>query len=151
MIDTTMISTVQIQGFQGGGKFSSYPSFSVIIPTPGIFNNGSSPIASLAITGATASGAFLSAAVYNSNTISITADAGNLSPGIYRGSVTIASNAANNTAVSIPVIFIVLRRDRASSSPAALSIPPHTPASPSRQGRLSQSSVCSWPLPEPAP
>jgi uncharacterized protein (TIGR03437 family) len=107
VIDTTMISTVQIQGFQGGGKFSSYPSFSVIIPTPGIFNNGSSPIAPLAITGATASGAFLSAAVYNSNTISITADASNLSPGIYRGSVTIASNAANNAAVSIPVIFIV--------------------------------------------
>ena len=46
VIDTTVVSTVQIQGFQGGGRFSSYPSFNVIIPTPGIFNNGSSPIAS---------------------------------------------------------------------------------------------------------
>ena len=85
VIDTTMVSTIQIQGFQGGGKFSSNPSFTVIIPTPGIFNNGSTPIASLAVTGATASGAFLSAAVSTSNTISITADAGSLSPGIYRG------------------------------------------------------------------
>jgi uncharacterized protein (TIGR03437 family) len=107
VIDTTAVSTVQIQGFQGGGTFPSSRSFNVIIPTPGIFNSGSSPIAPLAITGATASGAFLSAAVYNSNTISITADAGSLSPGIYRGSVTIASNAANNTAVSIPVVFVV--------------------------------------------
>ncbi len=107
VIDTTAVSTVQIQGFQGGGKVSSYPSFNVVMPTPGIFNNGSTPIASLAITGATASGAFLSAAVYNSNTISITADAGSLSPGIYRGSVTIASNAANNADVSVPVAFIV--------------------------------------------
>jgi uncharacterized protein (TIGR03437 family) len=107
VIDTTMVSTIQIQGFQGGGKFPSSASFNVIIPTPGIFNNGSSPIAPLAITGATASGAFLSAAVSSSNTISITADAGSLSPGIYRGTVTIASNAANNAAVSIPVIFIV--------------------------------------------
>ena len=107
VIDTTAVSTVQIQGFQGGGKFSSSPSFNVVIPTTGIFSNGSSPISPLAITGATASGAFLSAAVYNSNTISITADAGSLSPGIYRGTVTIASNAANNAAVSVPVAFIV--------------------------------------------
>jgi uncharacterized protein (TIGR03437 family) len=107
VIDTTSVSTIQIQGFQGGGTFSSYPSFNVIMPTAGIFYNGSSPIAPLAITGATASGVFLSAAVYNSNTISITADAGNLNPGIYRGTVTIASNAANNAAVSIPVVFIV--------------------------------------------
>ena len=107
VIDTTTISTIRIRGFQGGGKFSSYPSFNVVLPAPGIFDNGSSPIASLAITGATASGAFLSAAVYNSNTISITADAGSLNPGTYRGTVTIASNAANNAAVSIPVVFIV--------------------------------------------
>ncbi len=107
VIDTTAISTIQIQGFQGGGKVSSYPSFSVIAPTPGIFDSGSTPIASFAITGATASGAFLSAAVYNSNTISITADAGSLSPGIYRGTVTIASNAANNADISVPVAFIV--------------------------------------------
>jgi uncharacterized protein (TIGR03437 family) len=107
VIDTTTVSTIQIQGFQGGGNFSAYLSFNVIIPTGGVFSNGSSPIAPLAVTGATASGAFLSAAVYNSNTISITADAGSLSPGIYRGTVTIASNAANNAAVSIPVIFTV--------------------------------------------
>jgi uncharacterized protein (TIGR03437 family) len=107
VIDTTAVSTVQIQGFQGGGTFSSYPSFNVIIPTSGIFSSGSSPVAPLAITGATASGAFLSAAVYNSNTISITANAGSLSPGIYRVTVTITSNAANNAAVSVPVAFIV--------------------------------------------
>jgi adhesin/invasin len=63
----------------------------------------------LTITGATASsmGNFLSASVSGANTIVITADPGTLSPGYHSGTVTIASNAANNSEVSVPVVFIV--------------------------------------------
>ena len=63
----------------------------------------------LTITGATASstGNFLSASVSGANTIVLTADPGTLSPGYYSGTVTIASNAVNNSQVSVPVVFIV--------------------------------------------
>ncbi len=107
VIDLSQVPAVQIQGFQGGGTFTAYQSFNVIVPNQGIFADRAVGIAPLAITGAAASGAGFSAAVLNSNTISITADATNLSPGIHRGTVTIVSNASNNAAVSVPVAFIV--------------------------------------------
>jgi uncharacterized protein (TIGR03437 family) len=64
----------------------------------------------LAITGATATsatGSFLSASVIASDTILITGDPTGLAAGIYSGTVTIASNAANNSQVSVPVAFTV--------------------------------------------
>jgi len=63
----------------------------------------------LAITGATAtssSGSFLSAAA-NEGNLTITAEPGSLTAGTYTGAVTIASNAANNGDISIPVVFTV--------------------------------------------
>ncbi len=62
----------------------------------------------LNVTGATASstsGNFLSASVASASSIAITATPGSLSPGYYTGSVTIASNAANNSQISVPVVY----------------------------------------------
>ncbi len=48
-----------------------------------------------------------SASVAASDTIAVTANPAGLAPGIYTGTVTIASNAANNAQVSLPVTFQV--------------------------------------------
>jgi len=63
----------------------------------------------LNITGATATsptGNFLSATASGS-TVTVAADATSLSSGLYHGTVTIASNAANNSQVSLPVELTV--------------------------------------------
>ncbi len=71
------------------------------------FTNGGS--GTLNITGATATsspGSFLSAAVNSGGTsITITAAPGSLAAGLYSGSVTITSNAANNSQISVPVVY----------------------------------------------
>ena len=62
----------------------------------------------LTVTGATASSAtgnFLTATVASPNSITVTADPGSLAPGYYTGSVTITSNAANNSQISVPVVY----------------------------------------------
>lgn len=62
----------------------------------------------LNVTGATASaspGNFLSASVASANSITVTAAPGTLLPGYYTGSVTIASNAANSSQISVPVVY----------------------------------------------
>jgi len=62
----------------------------------------------LDVTGATAtssSGSFLSASVNSANSIKITATPGSLAAGLYSGSVTITSNAANNSQISVPVVY----------------------------------------------
>lgn len=89
---------VQLSGYAGGGKPSATVSFT---------NIGSG---TLTITGATASsstGNFLSASVSSANTILITADPGTLAPGIYSGGVALSSNAANNSLITVPVVFTV--------------------------------------------
>lgn len=69
-------------------------------------NSGSG---TLNITGATASsssGSFLSASVNSDGaSITITATPGSLAPGFYTGSVTLTSNAANNSQISVPVVY----------------------------------------------
>ena len=107
LIDLTKISTFQMTGVQGGGKVTSYVSFTTVAPStfPGA---GAAAIPPLNITAASAAGAGFTAAVYNSTTIAVTADAGTLAPGIYRAAVTITSNALNNAAVSLPVEFTVV-------------------------------------------
>ena len=70
------------------------------------FTNGGA--GTLAITGATATssgGSFLSATVNSPNSIKITATPGTLANGLYSGSVTITSNAANNSQISVPVVY----------------------------------------------
>jgi uncharacterized protein (TIGR03437 family) len=93
------ISTpVQLSGFPGGANATT--DFSFINLGAGTLN----------ITGATASsstGSFLSAAVSNANTIVVTAAPGTLSPGYYTGTITLTSNAANNSQISVPVVFTV--------------------------------------------
>ena len=63
----------------------------------------------LNITGATATSSqssFLSAAVNSGGTsITITAAPGTLAAGLYSGSVTLTSNAANNSQISVPVVY----------------------------------------------
>ncbi len=66
---------------------------------------------SLAITGVTTtatSGAnWLTAVVVDNGTIAVTADPSQIAAGIYQGTVTLTSNAANNAAVSLPIQFTV--------------------------------------------
>jgi adhesin/invasin len=94
----TPIPTVRMSGYQGGPKVVSNVTLS---------NMG---LGTLTLTGASASsssGNFLSAGVVSGSTLSITADPSGLAPGAYSGTITIASNAANSAAVSIPVDFAV--------------------------------------------
>jgi uncharacterized protein (TIGR03437 family) len=94
----TPIPTVRLSGYQGGPKVVSNVTL----------NNAG--MGTLALTGASASsspGTFLNAGVVSGSTLSITADPSQLPPGAYSGTVSIASNAANNAAVSIPVDFAV--------------------------------------------
>jgi uncharacterized protein (TIGR03437 family) len=92
------ISPVQLNGFGGGPKPSTAVAFT---------NVGSG---TLTITGAMASsstGNFLSASVSGPSSITITADPGTLAAGLYTGSVSLTSNASNNSQISIPVVFNV--------------------------------------------
>jgi len=91
----TPIPTVRLSGYQGGPK---------VISSVTLNNIG---MGTLALTGASSSGGFLSAAVVSGSTLSITSDPSQLAPGAYSGTVTIASNAANSAVVSIPVDFDV--------------------------------------------
>jgi len=61
----------------------------------------------LTITAASSTGSFLTAAMSSANSILLTANPGTLSPGFYTGTVTVTSNAANNSQISIPVVFTV--------------------------------------------
>ena len=56
---------------------------------------------------ATSSASFLTAAVSSSNTLLLMASPGTMAAGLYTATVTIASNAANNAQVVIPVEFTV--------------------------------------------
>ena len=60
-------------------------------------------------TATSAGGAWLSAAVQPPNLIAATADAKDLSPGVYEGALTIRSNAVNGP-LRVPVTFEVVRR-----------------------------------------
>jgi uncharacterized protein (TIGR03437 family) len=70
------------------------------------FNNAASGT-SLNVTGATGSSPFITASVTSSGAILIEANPAGLSAGISSGTVTISSNAANNSQISIPVELTV--------------------------------------------
>jgi uncharacterized protein (TIGR03437 family) len=89
-----LFTPIQVAGFPGGPKNSGYLTLNSVGST------------ALNVTGATATGANLTASV-SGNTIAVTADPTGLTPGIYNGSVTISSNAANNALIAIPVDFTV--------------------------------------------
>jgi uncharacterized protein (TIGR03437 family) len=91
-------SKVLLTGDAGGSKTAATMQFA---------NLG---LGNLAITGASATssgGNFLSASVVAPDTVQITADPSGLNPGVYTGAITITSNAANNSQVSVPVELTV--------------------------------------------
>jgi uncharacterized protein (TIGR03437 family) len=72
------------------------------------FNNiGSGTLTITAATASSSTGSFLSASVSNANTVSLSANPGTLAPGYYTGAVTLTSNAANDSQISVPVVFTV--------------------------------------------
>jgi uncharacterized protein (TIGR03437 family) len=71
----------------------------------GVKNLGQAP---LTVSGVTATGSGITAAS-SSTGATVTLDPGSLSPGVYPGSVTIASNAVNNS-VTVPVRFEVVAK-----------------------------------------
>lgn len=89
-------TTVQLSGYVGGPAQSSTVSF---------VNNAFGT--NLSVTGATGSASFLSATVSSPGSITISANPAGLPAGITSGTVTIASNAANNSQISIPVELTV--------------------------------------------
>lgn len=95
IIQLNNTSTIRLNGAQGGG-----PQYA----TATLNNIGQG---TLNVTGASGSAKFLTASVSGSNGLLITADPAGLSPGVYNGVVTVSSNAANNSQVSIPVELAV--------------------------------------------
>ncbi|HZL55733.1 MAG TPA: IPT/TIG domain-containing protein [Bryobacteraceae bacterium] len=87
--------TLQVVGFTGGSTVQAGVNF---------VNSVSGT--KLSVTGASSSSAFLTASV-SGNAVFISANPSGLMPGVYSGTVTIASNAANNSQISIPVELTV--------------------------------------------
>ena len=90
--------SIQLTGYQGGPKASA---------TIALNNVGQGSLGLTNATAVAATGNFLTASVTAANMITVTADPSQLNPGLYTGTVTVASNAANNAAVSVPVSFNV--------------------------------------------
>ena len=93
----TGVPSIQFNSFKGGAKPTSSLTFT---------NVGAGTLAIIGVQATSSTGNFLSAAFSNSS-VTVTADPGSLAPGTYTGSVTITSNAANNSQISIPVVFNV--------------------------------------------
>ncbi|HWE49701.1 MAG TPA: hypothetical protein VG273_07935 [Bryobacteraceae bacterium] len=109
VIDLSTVTTVQLQGYPGGPKSATTTKLGIVTPSGNPFSpppTGGTALV-IASAAATSSPSFLTAAVVNANTISISADPTGLSAGIYHGTVTVTSNAANSSAVQIPVEFTV--------------------------------------------
>jgi uncharacterized protein (TIGR03437 family) len=91
-------SQIVLTGYTGGPDVTSSVSF---------VNVGLGSLAITAASAATTTENFLSVSVRNGNTILITANPSQLDVATYTGSITLTSNAANNSQVSIPVEFSV--------------------------------------------
>jgi uncharacterized protein (TIGR03437 family) len=97
-------TTIRLNGVAGGPIQYAPVSFADLAEGTGA--GAGCPGNALAVTGATATSAtsgFLTASTAGSSGILIGADPSKLAAGTYSGTVTIASNAANNAQVSIPV------------------------------------------------
>jgi uncharacterized protein (TIGR03437 family) len=96
IISTTQSNAnVVINGYVGGPAQTA---------TVNLLNESST--ASLSVTAAVGSAAWLTASVAGS-VVTVTATPGTLTAGLYKGTVTITSNAANNAQVAIPVEFTI--------------------------------------------
>jgi uncharacterized protein (TIGR03437 family) len=101
-------ATIRLNGVAGGPIQYAPISFANLADGTGA--GAGCPSNPLAVTGATATSTtsgFLTASTAGSSGILIGADPSKLAAGTYSGTVTITSNAANNTQVSIPVQFSV--------------------------------------------
>jgi uncharacterized protein (TIGR03437 family) len=94
IIQLNNTSTIRLTTYEGGGTQYSFVNFN---------NLGGG---TLAITGATGSQKWLTGSV-SGNSVLVAADPAGLSPGIYTGNITLASNAVNNSLVSVPVELVV--------------------------------------------
>jgi len=94
-------SPLRLNGVAGGGKVNQVISVQNIGATT----------SNLTVSGGTATtsagGSFLSVSALNNGQITVTADPAALQPGIYSGSITLTSNAANAAATPLPVQFVV--------------------------------------------
>jgi len=88
-------STTRIKAYPGG----PVQNFAVNFTNAGL--------GAIAITGATGSSPFLTASVTTPSSITVSANPAGLQPGIYTGTVSLTSNAANNSQISIPVEMVV--------------------------------------------
>ena len=89
---------VLINGSAGGSKVTSNITFT---------NQGQGTLSVTGAAVASSSNNVFTASVTSANSITITADPSQVAAGLYTGTVTITSNAANNAQVSIPVEFTV--------------------------------------------
>ena len=89
-------STVSLTGVQGAIKQTA---------TIALSNGGQGTLTPSTATAAAATGSWLTATLAN-GVVTVTADPTSLTPGVYPGTVTIASNAANNSVV-VPIQFTV--------------------------------------------
>jgi uncharacterized protein (TIGR03437 family) len=89
-------STVSLTGVQGAVKQTA---------TIALSNGGQGTLTASSATAAAATGSWLSATLSN-GVVTVTADPTSLTPGVYPGTVTIASNAANSSVV-VPIQFTV--------------------------------------------
>ena len=96
-------STIRLNGIQGGPVQYAVVSFANLAQGTG--TAAGCPSTPLAVTGATATSAgnFLAAGLAGTSGLLISTDPATLTPGTYTGTVTIASNAVNNSQVSIPI------------------------------------------------
>jgi uncharacterized protein (TIGR03437 family) len=88
-------STIRMKSYPNGAA----QNFAVTFANAGL--------GTLNIASASGSSAFLTATVTSSGSISVVVNPAGLAPGIYTGSVTLTSNAANNAQVSVPVEMVV--------------------------------------------
>ncbi|MCU1259434.1 MAG: hypothetical protein JWO80_2319 [Bryobacterales bacterium] len=92
-------SPLLLYGAASGAKVTSNVS---------VTNAGQGTLAISGATGTTTSGGnWLSGAAVDNGTVAVTADPSGLAAGTYRGTLTIASNAANATTNTLPVEFVV--------------------------------------------
>jgi len=89
-------ATVQMTSYPGGPTAAAQVNLTNLATTT-----------TLQASSATSSASFLTAAVSSSNTLLLMASPGTMAAGLYTATVTIASNAANNAQVVIPVEFTV--------------------------------------------
>jgi uncharacterized protein (TIGR03437 family) len=89
---------VLLTGFAGGASATAPVAFT---------NIGAGTLTITAASASSSTGSFLSASVSSANVVTVTAAPGTLAPGLYSGTVAISSNAANNSQISVPIVFTV--------------------------------------------